>query len=116
MSSDVIVLPGLEVGNAGGHMVAAGVRKWIDWRLPADEAIEAVHRQGGVALAAHPIRKSWVTRNALRKNCECASNSTQSPQASDRGQGSPTKLTPYLRSCAFGTTHIIRPHGESESR
>ena len=63
MSGDVIVLPGLEVGSAGRHMIAVGVRGWIDWRLPADAAIEAAHRQGGVAIAAHPIRKSWVTQN-----------------------------------------------------
>lgn len=63
MAADVIVLPGLEVGSAGFHMIAAGVREWIDWRLPADEAIAAVRRQGGVALAAHPIRESWTTSN-----------------------------------------------------
>ena len=64
MSADVIVLPGLEVLSANRHMVAVGVRGWIDWRLPADEAIEAAHRQGGVAIAAHPVRTSWVTQNA----------------------------------------------------
>lgn len=64
MSGDAIVLPGVEVGSAGRHMVAIGVREGVDWRLPADEAIEAVQRQGGVAVAAHPIRKSWITRNA----------------------------------------------------
>jgi hypothetical protein len=64
MSDDVVVLPGLEVLSANRHLVAAGVRGWIDWRLPADAAIEAIHRQGGVAIAAHPVRVSWVTRNA----------------------------------------------------
>ena len=54
LSSDVIVLPGVEVGNAGLHLIAAGVRETIDWRLRADEAIDATHREGGVAIAAHP--------------------------------------------------------------
>ena len=69
LSSDVIVLPGVEVGNAGLHLIAAGVRETIDWRLTADEAIDATHRQGGVAIAAHPVRRSWLTRNerALRE-------------------------------------------------
>lgn len=69
LSSDVIVLPGVEVGNAGLHLIAAGVKETIDWRLTADEAIDAAHRQGGVAIAAHPVRRSWLTRNerALRE-------------------------------------------------
>ena len=69
LSSDVIVLPGVEVGNAGLHLIAAGVRETIGWRLKADEAIDATHREGGVAIAAHPVRRSWLTHNerALRE-------------------------------------------------
>jgi hypothetical protein len=40
-------------------MVALGVRDVVDWRLPLRETIDAVHAQGGVAIAAHPVRESW---------------------------------------------------------
>lgn len=40
-------------------MIAAGVARTIDWRLPAAQAIAAIHEQGGVAIAAHPGLDSW---------------------------------------------------------
>jgi hypothetical protein len=40
-------------------MVAVGITRTIDWRLPAAHAIAAIHEQGGVAIAAHPGRVSW---------------------------------------------------------
>jgi hypothetical protein len=40
-------------------MVAIGIEQMIDWRLPAREAIAAIHALGGVAIAAHPFPLSW---------------------------------------------------------
>jgi predicted metal-dependent phosphoesterase TrpH len=54
-----LVIPGQEITTPGFHMVAVGVRHIVDWRLPLREAIEAVHAQGGVAIAAHPVKESW---------------------------------------------------------
>lgn len=62
--SDVLVLRGEEITNPRYHMVAAGIRMTIDWRLPAAEAAAAVHAQGGVAIAAHPIETSWRSSDA----------------------------------------------------
>jgi predicted metal-dependent phosphoesterase TrpH len=53
---DVLMIPGQEFTGIGYHMVAAGIRRTIDWRLPPARAIEAVHAQGGIAIAAHPSR------------------------------------------------------------
>jgi hypothetical protein len=49
-------------------MTAAGLSKTIDWRLSASDAIRAVHEQGGVAIAAHPVPLSWTAQDdeALR--------------------------------------------------
>jgi predicted metal-dependent phosphoesterase TrpH len=52
---DVIVLPGIELTSAGYHMTSIGVRKPVPWRQPPVDAIAAVHAQGGVAIAAHPL-------------------------------------------------------------
>jgi predicted metal-dependent phosphoesterase TrpH len=54
-----LVIPGQEITSPEFHLVAAGVRRVIDWRLPARDAITAVHAQGGIAIAAHPIPTSW---------------------------------------------------------
>lgn len=63
-----IVLVGQEITAPGFHMTAAGINRTIDWRLTASEAIRAVHDQGGVAIAAHPVPVSWTTKDvaALR--------------------------------------------------
>lgn len=54
-SGDPIVLVGQELHSTGYHLLAIGIRNTIDWRQPARSAIDDVHRQGGVAIAAHPI-------------------------------------------------------------
>jgi hypothetical protein len=43
--------------------VAVGIDRLIDWRLSAADAIAAIHAQGGVAIAAHPVRFSWRDRD-----------------------------------------------------
>lgn len=54
-----IVLPGQEVTAPTFHLIAAGLDTLVDWRLPVERVIAAVHAQGGVAIAAHPIPVSW---------------------------------------------------------
>lgn len=50
-----ILIPGQELTAAGFHMAVVGIERLVDWRLSAREAIEAIHAQGGVAIAAHPV-------------------------------------------------------------
>jgi hypothetical protein len=61
--SDVLVIPGEEVTTPAFHLIAAGVRQTIDWRLPLREMVAEIHRQGGVAIAAHPGDMSWLPRD-----------------------------------------------------
>jgi predicted metal-dependent phosphoesterase TrpH len=51
---DVIILPGVEISSADGHIIALGVRAIVPWELSADETIERIHNQGGVAIVPHP--------------------------------------------------------------
>lgn len=62
--ADVIVLPGQELTTSGFHMALAGVSETVDWRLSASAAIDETHRQGGIAIAAHPVPDSWRTADA----------------------------------------------------
>jgi hypothetical protein len=52
-----IVLVGEEIHSTvnGYHLLAVGIHDTISWRQPAGRAIDEVHRQGGVAIAAHPV-------------------------------------------------------------
>lgn len=51
------VLVGEEITAPGFHMIGLGLHERIAWQQSAAEAIEAIHRQGGLAIAAHPGRK-----------------------------------------------------------
>jgi predicted metal-dependent phosphoesterase TrpH len=51
---DGLVLPGIEVSSRDGHVLGLGVRETIPARLPADETIQRIHDQGGVAIIPHP--------------------------------------------------------------
>jgi predicted metal-dependent phosphoesterase TrpH len=55
-----LVLPGQEITTPAFHLIAVGVRRTIDWRLPLPAMVDAVHAQGGVAIVAHPRRTSWL--------------------------------------------------------
>ena len=53
--TDVIVLPGAELTSAGYHMTTIGVEAPVAWPQPPAAAAAAVHAQGGVVIAAHPL-------------------------------------------------------------
>jgi hypothetical protein len=53
------VIVGEEIHAPGYHMIAAGIHSTISWRNNAAESIAQIHRQGGVAIAAHPTRNLW---------------------------------------------------------
>jgi predicted metal-dependent phosphoesterase TrpH len=53
-SPGAILIPGQEVTATGFHVIAAGIERTVDANQSAAAVIEAVHEQGGVAIAAHP--------------------------------------------------------------
>ena len=55
--SGLLLLKGEEITAPNYHLVAIGINRSIGWRSSAADAIAAVHAQGGVAIAAHPVRK-----------------------------------------------------------
>lgn len=61
-----IVIAGQEILSDPNHyhLVALGIEERIDFDQPAGSAIDAVHRQGGVAIAVHPRRQSWSAFDA----------------------------------------------------
>jgi len=54
-SAGPIVLAGEEIHSTGYHLLAVNIRNTVRWRQSASRAIDEVHRQGGIAIAAHPI-------------------------------------------------------------
>ena len=53
------VLVGEEITSPNYHLIAVGIDTAVSWRRTAAAAIDDVHRQGGVAIAAHPLAEFW---------------------------------------------------------
>jgi hypothetical protein len=51
-----LVLTGEEVHTVGHHIVALGISRTVDFRLPVAAEVDDIHAQGGIAIAAHPTR------------------------------------------------------------
>ena len=63
--TDFLIIPGMEVSSADGHIVALNVRELIPRGLSAVETIERIHKAGGVAIACHPY---VYFKGCLREN------------------------------------------------
>ena len=60
ISGGPTVLTGEEIHSPTQHIIAVGIEETVDWRLSASAQIDAIHRQGGVAIAAHPFMTLWA--------------------------------------------------------
>lgn len=110
-SPSPIVIVGQEVTAPRFHMVAAGIREVVDWRLSASEAIRAIHAQGGVAIAAHPVPQSWRADDpaalALLDGSEAAHS------AAIRSSRARRELAEFFRGAAAGNPSLA-PIGSSD--
>lgn len=53
---DILIIPGMEVSSARGHILAYNVHEEIPRDLEVGETIDLIRAQGGIAVAAHPYR------------------------------------------------------------
>lgn len=54
-----LILAGLEVTAPDFHLIAVGIQREVDWRQPPAAIVDAIHAQGGAAIAAHPFKSYW---------------------------------------------------------
>jgi len=59
-----IVIAGEEIVSAHYHLLAVGIQRNIGWNQAAGSAIDEIHNQGGVAIAAHPATRYWPAYDA----------------------------------------------------
>lgn len=50
----LLIIPGVEITNRKGHILALNVQKSIPSCLSVEETLELIHAQNGIAVAAHP--------------------------------------------------------------
>jgi predicted metal-dependent phosphoesterase TrpH len=58
-----MILVGEEIVTPKYHLLAVGIENAVSWRQPATSAVSEIHRQGGVAIAAHPLMMYWPALN-----------------------------------------------------
>jgi hypothetical protein len=51
-----LVIPGMEVSSAQGHVLALGVKSPIAPGLPVNETVDSILAAGGLPVASHPFR------------------------------------------------------------
>jgi predicted metal-dependent phosphoesterase TrpH len=55
------VICGMEVTTLDGHLIALFINEPVPSFLRMEPTLQAIHRQGGIAIAPHPL--SWLTRS-----------------------------------------------------
>lgn len=55
-----LVIPGEEVSSSDGHIIALFVKSRIPPGQTAEWTVQAIHEQGGIAIAAHPLAPTGV--------------------------------------------------------
>lgn len=55
------LIPGIEVSTRSGHLLGLFLTEPVPSFRRLEETIEAVHRQGGIAIVPHPF--AWLTRS-----------------------------------------------------
>jgi predicted metal-dependent phosphoesterase TrpH len=55
-SNGPLVLVGEEITGRDFHLIGVGIERPVNWNQSARAAIADVHKQGGVAIAAHPLQ------------------------------------------------------------
>lgn len=52
---DFVIIPGLEVSSANGHIIGLGISELVPKKLSAEETVGRIKKQGGIAIATHPF-------------------------------------------------------------
>jgi predicted metal-dependent phosphoesterase TrpH len=55
LPDEFVVIPGEEISTSDGHVIGLFLSQVIPPGMTAGETIEAIHEQGGIAIAAHPL-------------------------------------------------------------
>ncbi|MGD1060852.1 MAG: CehA/McbA family metallohydrolase [Methanomassiliicoccales archaeon] len=65
----LIVVPAMELSTEDGHMLAYNIAEEVQRDLSVAEAIDQIHSQGGIAVAAHPFRmRTGLGEETVRAN------------------------------------------------
>lgn len=67
-----IILRGQEVTSRDYHLIAVGLSERVAPQRDLRAVVDEVHRQGGLAIAAHPTQRYWPAFEAVRDELDAA--------------------------------------------
>jgi len=87
---DLVLVPGIEVSTAEGHLLAYGISEVPVLRRPVAETIDWVRKHGGVSVLAHPFRLSHGVGGKVAERASADAievvNGHNSPRANRRAE------------------------------
>lgn len=106
-------IPGIEVSSKDGHIIGLFVEKDIP-RLSAEEVVELIHAEGGVAIAAHPYCHFRPAVKDLVKTVKfdyIETYNTRSPLLTDIWKAQKIAKMHNLKGLAASDSHAIEEVG-----
>lgn len=67
-----LILVGSEITRKRYHLIGVGMTERVESDLPLRQVIRRIHAQGGVVIAAHPVKKFWPAFDAVRQHLDAA--------------------------------------------
>lgn len=67
----MVLIPGVEItknsfsNNRSAHILALGVREWLNPNLPVDEILADIRAQDAISIAAHPLSNQKFEKQTL---------------------------------------------------
>ena len=82
----LVFIPGQEIHTEAGHLLALGINSRIRNGMQLEESLEAIHSQGGIAVAPHPfdIKKDGIGNEIDKVDAVEVFNSINLDQFSNR--------------------------------
>lgn len=65
--SKILCIVGEEVSSKEGHILAIDIKEAIPKDLSAEETVEKIHQQGGLAIPSHPNYSNGLTTSQIEK-------------------------------------------------
>ena len=65
-----IVIQGEEVTSSHFHVIAVGIHDTVSPNQPLADVIADIHRQHGIAIAAHPVKRYWAEYDPVRSQLD----------------------------------------------
>jgi hypothetical protein len=104
--ADFLVIPGMEVSSADGHIVALNLQELVPRGLSARETVDRIHDAGGTAVAVHPYAwfKSSLTSHVGDAKFDAIETINASAFPFNRCKRKATEIAQRLNlSCVGGT-------------